>query len=269
MAYELTAADFTTAVDVNSKVDGTGVFDTVMNSVRAQVYAEYKDQRITGQEYSTVYLGALEKALATALQFLLEKDKVALEAELIRLQGENLLIEKDKTLAEIRLIEAQIDKMDRDRDLVLAQIEQMGYENTKIQSETILVNNKAANEILQGGVIEATECKLKAEFDVLVEQRAKVAAETALLNQKKVTEAAQVSGAAVDEDSVIGKQKSLYAAQTDGFKRDAEQKATKIMVDTWNVRRTTDEALQGGPAGLDDLDVSSAVTIMLDGIRGG
>jgi hypothetical protein len=41
---------------------------------------------------------------------------------------------------------------------------------------------------------------------------------------------------------VLGKQKLLYAAQTNGFTRDAEQKAAKILVDSWNVRRTTDDA---------------------------
>ena len=124
---------------------------------------------------------------------------------------------------------------------------------------------KADAEIL---VLTAQKCKLEAEFDVLLEQKLKTIAETALLNQKKVTEAAQTSGTGVDVDSVIGKQKTLYTAQADGFARDAEQKAAKLMVDSWNVRRTTDEAtVADGVNLLADVNVGRAVTTLLAGVN--
>src|SRR5690606_9561092 len=86
------------------------------------------------------------------------------------------------------------------------------------------------------------QCKLAAEFDLLQAQRIKAEAETGLLNQKTTTERAQTMSIGVDEDSIIGRQKRLYKAQTDGFHRDAEQKAAKILVDSWGIRRSTDEA---------------------------
>lgn len=63
--------------------------------------------------------------------------------------------------------------------------------------------------------------------------------ETEVLEQKRLTELAQVEGTGVDADSIIGRQKALYLAQSDGFKRDAEHKAAQLMLNTWNIRRTT------------------------------
>jgi hypothetical protein len=68
-------------------------------------------------------------------------------------------------------------------------------------------------------------------------------------------------------DSVVGRQKALYQAQTDGFTRDAEQKAAKLLVDTWSVRRTTDEGtVADGTNMLNDATVGRAITKLLDGV---
>jgi hypothetical protein len=66
---------------------------------------------------------------------------------------------------------------------------------------------------------------------------------------------------------VIGKQKALYGAQTNGYARDAEQKATSILVDTWKVRRTTDEGtVADGVNQLNDSVIGRAVTKLLAGV---
>lgn len=63
--------------------------------------------------------------------------------------------------------------------------------------------------------------------------------EIEVLEQKRLTELAQVESTGVDADSIIGRQKALYLAQSEGFKRDAEHKAAQLMLNTWNIRRTT------------------------------
>jgi hypothetical protein len=101
----------------------------------------------------------------------------------------------------------------------------------------------------------------------MMETKLKTAQETALLGQKVASERAQTVGAGVDADSVIGKQKSLYQAQADGFKRDAEQKAAKLLVDSWNVRRTTDSGtVADGTNMLNDATVGRAVKAVLAGV---
>lgn len=140
-------------------------------------------------------------------------------------------------------------------------------EAAMVAAQIALLEQQRLNAIAEHAVLLAQKCKLDAEYDVLLEQKLKSAAENQLLVQKVITERAQVQAIGVDADSVIGKQKSLYQAQTDGFKRDAEQKAAKLMVDSWNIRRTTDEATVADQTNmLADSVVGRAVTKMLSGV---
>lgn len=194
------------------EVTGAGVFDVLMRATKAHLEEEFNKGRIRGPEYSVVYLGSLEAVMKSALEFLLQGKKLALEAQLIEQQ----IINAEK----------------------------------------------------EGRVLEATICKLQAEYDLILEQVNKVKAETDLLRQKELTERAQTVGQGVDADSVLGKQKTLYQAQIDGFSRDAEQKAAKLMVDTWNVRRTTDEGTVADTTNmLSDATIGRAVTKLLAGVN--
>lgn len=136
-----------------------------------------------------------------------------------------------------------------------------------LQQQLALVTQQTANAVLEGTVLVAQECKLRAEYDLTMATILKTDQETALLAQKSATERAQITSMGVDADSVVGKQKALYAAQTAGFTRDAEQKAAKLLVDTWNVRRTTDQATVADATNLlNDATVGRAVTKLLAGV---
>lgn len=216
----LTVNDLTLAT-----LDGTGVFDVLMRANKAHLESEYQKNRIKGPEYATVYLGSLESVMQTSLQFLLNKDKSDLEAQ---------------------LIQAQIEK---------------------VNAEIDLVKQQTANAVIEAEVLRAQKCKLDAEFDVLLQSKLKTAAEVTLLAQKTQTEKAQTVAVGVDADSVIGRQKALYAAQATGFERDAEQKVAKLMIDSWNVRRTTDEGtVADGTNMLYDPAVGRAVNKLLAGV---
>lgn len=127
----------------------------------------------------------------------------------------------------------------------------------------------------QAALIDAQIAKTNAEKllvdaqkDLTSDQKTKFSAEIALLGQKKLTEEAQISdnvnGSTVG--GLLGKQKELYAKQRDGFDRDAEQKITKILVDSWSVRRTTDEGTLV-PSGLDDASINAVITQAKSGIN--
>lgn len=96
----------------------------------------------------------------------------------------------------------------------------------------------------------------------------KTTAEVALLDQKTETELAQVSDTVATGTvaGVIGKQKSLFQKQTDGFDRDAEQKLAKIMVDTWSVRMTVDGSGDSTAAGINDAQIAAVLTKAKTGI---
>ena len=297
-------------------LEGSGVFDTLMRSMKAHLEAEYQKGRIKGAEYSTVYLGSLTAVLDASLNFLLQREKVALEAELMaqqvlvvqaevakaNAQVQIALAEVEKARVELEILGLTKDKIPAEIAHIAAQTALVGQQKTNLTAEalnipkqgllidaqanvqtqqqlnmakellhteakTTLTANQSANAVTEGLVLAAQKCKLDAEFDLLKEQSLKGAAETALLTQKVVTERAQTLAVGVDADSVLGKQKALYQAQTDGFTRDAEQKAAKLMVDSWNVRRTTDEGtVADGINKLADHYVGGAVAKLLNGV---
>ena len=203
----ITTLDLTTGA-----VDGTGVFDQLMKAGKAHIEAEYSKGRITGADYSQVYLGMVQATLGASVNFLVQRDKIALEVE---------------------LLQKQID-----------------------------------NEVKQGELIEAQVCKLKAEYDLTMKTITKTGNEADLLAQKIVTEKAQTLELGVDDNSVIGKQKALYQAQTDGFSRDAEQKAAKLLIDTWNARRMTDDGtVADGTNKLNDAMIGRFIDKLAAGIN--
>lgn len=149
----------------------------------------------------------------------------------------------------------------------MATATQFLLQQQKTGAEVALLEQQRLNAEAEYAVLVAQECKLRAEYDVIILSKARTTAETSLLTQKIATEKAQTIGAGVDTDSVIGKQKNLYQAQTDGFARDAEQKAAKLLVDTWNVRRTTDEGTVADTTNmLNDATIGRAVTKVLTGV---
>lgn len=190
---------------------------------------------------------------ANALKVPAEIAQITAQTGLIGQQKLNLIAEGLNIPKQGQMVDAQIIKLAKDSLLTDAQI--------------LLLTQQKLNAVIEGDVLTANKCKLQAEFDLLILSKDKTVQETALLTWKTNTEKGQTIQLGVDADSVLGKQKALYAAQTAGFQRDAEQKAAKIMVDTWNVRRTTDEAtIAGGTNRLGDADVGNAVGKMLAGV---
>jgi len=183
-----------------------------------------------------------------------QKSNAVIEAQIM---GEQKL----KIAAETAMINQQKANAITEGQVLVAQ-------KDKIAAETKLLGQNYLNEVTQNTVLVAQECKLRAEFDLLSEQVLKVVQETTLLGQKVQTEKAQTVGLGVDDNSVIGRQKLLYKAQTDGFKRDAEQKAAKLLVDSWNVRRTTDEGTVADSTNmLNDATIGRVVKKLMAGVE--
>ena len=72
-----------TAVGTGTAADGTGNFDQLMKVVTLHVEAQFNAGRITGTDYATVYLGALQSTLAQAVNFTLNMNKANNEADLL------------------------------------------------------------------------------------------------------------------------------------------------------------------------------------------
>lgn len=150
----------------------------------------------------------------------------------------------------------------------LSQSQKVTAEIALLEAQTALVAQQTLNAVKEGDVLDAQRCKLQAEFDLTVSTTLKSAQEITLLTQKVATERAQTTGLGVDADSVVGRQKALYQAQTTGFTRDAEQKAADLLVRSWSVQRTTDETGTTANATnmLNDATVGRAMAKLLAGV---
>ena len=222
-----------------AKLTGKGVFDVLMQSVKLHLEQEYNQNRIRGTEYSQVYLGSMTAILEQSTRFLLDKDKSFYEIALVEAQVR-------LADAQVRLVEKQIEKEDQEAALRAAQV-------AKINREILTMD--ISDNLLTAQVLLAQAQKISTD------------AQSALVIQKTNTEKAQTLAAGVDVDSVVGKQKALYQSQIDGFKRDAEQKAARTMIDTWNARRTTDEGTVADATNrLDDSTIGKAVEKLLVGV---
>lgn len=281
---------------------GTGVFDKMMATNKAHLEAEYGKDRIKGAEYAQVYLGVMDTTMNQAMQFLLQSRRM--EVELALIEAQVLLANVQVQLAEVEVLKAQVEMeiLEANKDKIAAEVllitqqkvnlaaealnipkqgavidaqaaqhvqqtANLVSEKLGIEARTALSEQQTLNAITENLVLIAQKCKLEAEFDLLVNTNLKTSAEIQLLIQKTATEKAQTMELGVDDNSVIGKQKALYTAQTEGFTRDAEQKTAKVMVDTWNARRMTDEAtVADGTNMLNDAAVGRAVNKLLQGV---
>ena len=87
----LNVTELTTA-----EIAGTGVFDVLMRSVKNHVQEEHAKSRITGKEYATVYLEALQSTMAQSIEYLLRAKTLGFELDNLSKQGE--LTEAQKAL---------------------------------------------------------------------------------------------------------------------------------------------------------------------------
>jgi hypothetical protein len=359
----------------SSLVDGEGVFDVLMRANKAHLEQEFTKNRIKGPEYAQVYLGSLQTVLATALQFVMQKEAANQDmllkekqielataqiaqaaAQTLQVEAQTLLITQqranltaealnipkqgalldaqvlvatkqvDIAAAEILIKQQQVLVAQAEVAIAEAKLVNIPKEGAQLDAQTLLIGQQRANltaEALnipkQGLLIDANkdqvtqqtenlveqglliteqveseafrnfvhptdptlsgtlekerqvliaqECKLKAEFDVLILTKDKTVSETTLLGQKLATEKAQVLAIGVDADSLVGRQKALYQGQTNGFLRDAEQKAAKLLVDTWSVRRTTNDTTPADATNkLNDATIGQVVTKLLTGV---
>jgi hypothetical protein len=212
------------------------------------------DQQVLNAEQD-VLLSAKQVEKLTADITLIPKQGALLDQQVLNAEQEVLLSEQQvvKIGAEVLNIPKQGELLDAQTAVQEQNAVNLACEETKCQKEILKLVEETLNVPKQGLVLVAQECKLKAEYDILVEQKAQVINNAALLAQKIITEQAQTVGLAADETSAIGRQNEVLRLQGEGFKRLAEQKAADIVADLLKVEMgvtssagTTDAIDEGG-----------------------
>jgi len=329
----LSAPDITQLT--SSSIDGTGVFDLLMKAGKLHLQEEYNNDRITGQEYTTVYIGMMTAVLQQSIAYLVQhqnQEKVIAEIGLLRQKTATELAQTDDTLpvglgfngdsAVEGLIKSKKDLDALQADLATSQIEKSDREvallGQKIITELGQTDTNISTAAQEYALNDSTDIlgKVKAEYDrttneaslvlqklvtevsntsdtkpqtlgemssttviagLAGSQKEKTDAEVTLLAQKANTELAQTDSlvktgtpylnTSTSVTGIVQKQKDLFQAQTDGFARDAEQKAAKLVLDTWSVSETMGDGTGANATNhLQDADVGALVTILKAGV---
>ena len=105
------AVTFDTLSNATTATNGTGNFDELMQVVTLHLEAQFAAGRITGTDYATVYLGALQSTLAQAVTFALSMEKANADTALT-------VAQELKVDAEKLLVDAQELKVDAEKALL-------------------------------------------------------------------------------------------------------------------------------------------------------
>lgn len=135
-----------------------------------------------------------------------------------------------------------------------------------VQRDAIYLNNL----LTQAQIDKANKelVLLDKQIELIEAQIASQEANNTLIAQKVKTEKAQIQDT-VDGEVVVGvtgAQTALYKQQKEGFIRDAEQKALKIISDTWITRKTVDDGTPL-PTGFDTGAVDAFTRKVADGVK--
>ena len=257
-------------------IEEAGLYDELMRTSKSHLQEEYDASRITGVEYSTVYLGTMQSNLQAANQFLLQyqvtnAQLLLLQEQINQAKKQNELLELQKTqlglqnsISQFNLnftIPEQYAQLQEQTKLITAQTGQataqttlLGAQLTQVNAQATLTGKQEAlvNEQITSAKDQTTLPSAginKAQYDKLVTEKE-------VLTQRKITETAQTvgtitgSGGSITSSvgGVLGEQMKLVHTQKDGFIRDAEQKAAKIFSDAFSiVHSITPEEVVNGP----------------------
>lgn len=216
------------------KVDGSGVFDQVMASLKAHLKEEYDNDRITASEYVKAYIAMTEAALAQSVQFLTQQDQAYWAAVLAQAQA---------ITAKVQLVSAQVEAA---RIQLTAKTAQADYALTKLKLSTEDTNYSIGQYNLTN-IMPLQKDGQKIQNDTgTYTLGTMLPGQFKLVQEQTEAQRGQTSDTRTDGQPVkglVGKQKDLYSQQIDSYKRDIEIKASKIWTDLWSVMKTMDESL--------------------------
>ena len=158
-------------------------------------------------------------------------------------QAIQFLLTKDQAALQAATLAAQYEKIALEKDILELQKQQLTLQLAQLEQQTLLIQSQILTD----------------------------AAQRALINQKIVTEVAQtqdtpMSNTSTGYSGVVGKQNALYAAQTTGFTRDAEQKAAKLALDILATQLSTDDSMTVANTNMHPAAIGALVQKLATGI---
>lgn len=224
--------------DITERVaGGEGVFDTFMAGVDAHLSREYDKGRITGAEYSKVYVALTEAAMANTVQFLTTREQGYWQAQTAKFQAQAM--ETATVTSRVQLATAK------------AQLQALSYEALNNEATYALSKMKLASEDVAYGTA-------KFQYDNILPSQWELVKEQIEIARAQTTDTRKDGSVIVGS---VGKQKDLYSQQITAYQRDSEVKAAKQFTDAWIAQKTIDEGLLA-PSGFQNASIDEILTAL-------
>ncbi len=150
-------------------------------------------------------------------------------------QAIQFLLTKDQAAIQAATLVTQLELLELQKAQLQLQNEKLALEKLQTEQQTLLIASQVLTDAAQRGLIE----------------------------QKTITETAQTQDGYA---GIVGQQKALYAAQTTGFTRDAEQKAAKLALDILATQLSTDDSMTVENTNMHPAAIGALVQKLCDGI---
>lgn len=191
-------------VDDITNSGNTGIFDKLMESINTQIENQYLNNRITGSDYATVYLGSMQAALAQSMQFALQEELT--EAQVAGVEADNLLKSKQLEIAEVERLSKVYEK-----DVLL-----VDQHNTTLKQQALLDTQEEAEQYKVDNLLPAELAQINKQTDVaergMAEQEATGIKQRILLDTEE--EAKQFEVDNILPEQVIKIQEEIDLLQT-------------------------------------------------------
>lgn len=250
------ASGVTTSTDGKYTVTGTGVFDDLMEAVNAHLDAQFNLGRLTGADYATVYLGAVQSSMQQSVAFILGKQQADKQAELLEAQTldihDQAVLRTQSSDADLSIKRQQIINEAFTNGMEVNEyIWEIEYKLNLGETYTyVTVENLTDNDVIALMTADPHDARYPEVNAVTLSMSkviqhagkstaatiiAKTQEEVDLLKQKRITEHAQTLtetiGSTIATSSVMGKQAELFTQQAVGFENDAKNAFNKNMAD--------------------------------------
>lgn len=255
---ELLQKQVTNATSQNALLQSQVVGSDLQNSKVPKEIAILEKQALQSDAQTAMTTAQKEQLIAETTT------RLPVEVANLTKQGLNLTEQNALTKAQTNQTVEQTKRLPYDIEEIQARIANMTKQNLLLEKDFELrIGQLALQEkqlLLSEAELEVKRQEIQVQLAAIESQKA----QAELYAQKVVTEQAQTQGDVAKPGSVLGANVAVLLAQTEGYKSDRLQKTAKILVDTWNVRRNSDDGVEADAINqLHDANIGVAVKGLL------
>lgn len=175
------SSDFAIGELTSGELNGNGVFDVMIKTVKAHLREEFDAGRIRGTDYANVYSMAVVQVMDQSTQYALAKAKLALELQMIEAQIGQVAAETVVATKQSLLLETQAVTQSAQATQINAETRQTDYVTSfKIPAEVAAAEAQNALTVAQEAQVAQQTLNTVAERDQIAAQSADIKATTAI-----------------------------------------------------------------------------------------